>query len=225
MATPRSFSLVHHRGPAATLRRAFLPLRVLWCPPAHPVSRGCPWGPAVRGGLLVGCVSHPGAQLGLDAVIMRGTRHVGVQPPAAAGLQLSTRGCQQPRVTSRTPSLRTRASTAATSCSRPISGVSGTGSAPAGTASPEGSLPVGWVRVNRSLSSTAALSPGRPRRRPRRPRRRPATAAAARPRAPPARRPDRGGALEVFETDDPDPSTLTSERPATGRPHRRSSPS
>ena len=53
-------------------------------------------GPAVRGGLLVCCVSHPGAQLGLDAVIMRDTRHVCVQPPAAAGLQLRTRGCQQP---------------------------------------------------------------------------------------------------------------------------------
>jgi hypothetical protein len=30
--------------------------------------------------------------------------------------------------------------------------------------------------------------------------------------------------LEVFETHDPDPSTLTRERPATRRPHRRSSP-
>ena len=60
------------------------------------------------------------------------------------------------RVTSRTPSPRTRASTAAISCSRPTSGVGGTGSSPAvGTASPGVSLPAGWVRVNRSLSSTA----------------------------------------------------------------------
>jgi hypothetical protein len=79
------------------LRGAFPPLRILLCLCQPLLYAACAGErPAVRGGLLVGCVSHPGPQFGLDAVIMRGARHVRVQPAAAAGLQLRGGGGQQP---------------------------------------------------------------------------------------------------------------------------------
>ncbi len=58
------------------------------------------------------------------------------------------------RVTRRTPSARTRSPTAATSSSRPTSGVAGTGTAPASDA-PSPALSRAGALSNRSLSSTA----------------------------------------------------------------------
>src|SRR6185312_7674187 len=100
------------------LTRSFVLLRVLvWV--LEPVLYGaCAGeGPAVRGGLLIGCVSHLGAQVSVDAVVVRDARHVRVQPAAAAGLRARTGAWSGS--TRRTGIYRSRSPTAGAAAARP----------------------------------------------------------------------------------------------------------